>query len=56
MTFKLRIRGRDYFEPPIAANSANPLIVTEQEAELPAVAANDATVHPSCLGGVWRCI
>ena len=45
MTFKLRIRGRDYFEPPIAANSANPLIVTEQEAELPAVAANDATVQ-----------
>ena len=45
MTFKLRIRGRDYFEPSTAANSANPLIVTEQEAELPTVAANDATVQ-----------
>ena len=45
MTFKLRIKGRDYFEPSTAANSANPLIVTEQEAELSAVAANDATVQ-----------
>jgi len=45
MSFKLRIRGRDYFEPSTAANSANPLIVTEQEAELSAVAANDATVQ-----------
>ena len=45
MTFKLRIRGRDHFEPPTAANSANPLILTEQEADLPTVAANDATVQ-----------
>ena len=45
MTFKLRIRGRDHFEPPTAANSANPLILTEPEADLPTVAANDATVQ-----------
>jgi hypothetical protein len=45
MTFKLRIRGRDYFEPSIAANPANPLILTEQEPDLPTVAANDATVQ-----------
>ena len=44
MIFKLRIRGRDYCEPPTAANPANPLILTEQEADLPMVAANDATV------------
>lgn len=44
MSFKLRIRGRDYFEPSPAANSANPLILTEQESDLPTVAANDATV------------
>ena len=44
MIFKLRIRGRDYYEPPTAANPANPLILTEQEADLPMVAANDATV------------
>ena len=45
MTFKLRIRGRDYFEPSTAANPANPLILTEQEAELSTMAANDATVQ-----------
>lgn len=45
MTFKLCIRGRDYFEPSTAANPANPLILTEQEAELSTVAANDATVQ-----------
>ena len=45
MTFKLRIRGRDYFEPSIAANPANPLILTEQETELSTVAGNDATVQ-----------
>ena len=45
MTFKLRIRGRDYFEPSTAANPANPLILTEQEADLPTMAANDATVQ-----------
>lgn len=43
MTFKLHIRGRDYFEPSTAANPANPLILTAQEADLPMVAANDAT-------------
>lgn len=45
MTFKLRIRGRDYIEPSTAANSANPLILTALEAELSTVAANDATVQ-----------
>ncbi len=45
MTFKLRIRGRDNFESSTAANPANPLILTEQEADLPTVAANDATVQ-----------
>ena len=45
MTFKLRIRGRDHFEPPPAANSANPLILTKQENDLATVAANDATVR-----------
>ena len=45
MTFKLRIRGRDYFEPSAAANPANPLILVEQEADLSTVAANDATVQ-----------
>ena len=45
MTFKLRIKGRDYFEPSTAANPANPLILTELEAVLPTVAANDATVQ-----------
>lgn len=45
MTFKLCIRGRDYFEPSTAANPANPLILTEQEPDLPTVAANDATVQ-----------
>ena len=45
MTFKLRIRGRDYFEPSTAANPANPLILAEQDAELSMVAANDATVQ-----------
>lgn len=45
MTFKLRIRGRDHFEPPTVANPANPLILTEPEADLPTMAANDATVQ-----------
>ena len=45
MTFKLRIRGRDYFEPPTAANSANPLILSELSASLQSPAANDATVQ-----------
>ena len=45
MSFKLRIRGRDYFEPSTAANPANPLILTEQDADLPTVAANDVTQH-----------
>jgi hypothetical protein len=45
MSFKLRIRGRDYFEPSTAANPANPLMLTEQEADLPTVTANDATVQ-----------
>ena len=45
MTFKLRIRGRDYFEPPTAANSANPLILSELSANLQSLAANDATVQ-----------
>ena len=45
MTFKLRIRGRDYFEPSTAANPANPLILTEQKAGLPTVSANDATAQ-----------
>lgn len=45
MTFKLRIRGRDYFEPSPAANPANPLILAEQSANLQSAAANDATVQ-----------
>ena len=45
MTFKLRIKGRDYFESSSAANSANPLILTELEADLPTMAATDATVQ-----------
>ena len=45
MTFKLRIKGRDYFEPLTAANPANPLILTEQSANLQSGAANDATVQ-----------
>ena len=45
MTFKLRIKGRDYFKSSSAANSANPLILTELEADLPTMAANDATVQ-----------
>ena len=45
MSFKLRIRGQDYFEPSTPANPANPLILTEQDAELSTVAANDATVQ-----------
>ena len=45
MSFKLRIRGRDHFEPSTAANSANPLILIEQEPDLSMVAANDATVQ-----------
>ena len=43
MTFKLRIKGRDYFEPSTAANPANPLILAERDAGLPTVAANDET-------------
>ena len=45
MTFKLRIRGRDHFEPSPVATPANPLILTALEAELSTVAANDATVQ-----------
>lgn len=45
MTFKLRIRGRDYFEPSNSANPAIPLILTDQDADLPTVAANDASVQ-----------
>lgn len=45
MTFKLRIRGRDHFEPSTAANPANPLILAEQKADLSTVAANDATAQ-----------
>ena len=45
MTFKLRIRGRDYIEASPAANPANPLILAEQHAGLLTVAANDATVQ-----------
>ena len=45
MSFKLRIKGRDYFEPSTAANPANPLILTESKTELSTVAANDATVQ-----------
>ena len=43
MTFKLRIKGRDYFEPSTAANPANPLILTEVSANLQSTAADDAT-------------
>ena len=45
MTFKLRIKGRDYFEPSTAANPANSLILAEQKQDLSTVAANDATVQ-----------
>jgi hypothetical protein len=45
MTFKLCIKGRDYFESSSAANPANPLILTELKADLPTMAANDATVQ-----------
>ena len=45
MTFKLRISGRDHFEPSTAANTANPLILAEKKQDLPTVAANDATVQ-----------
>ena len=45
MTFKLRIKGRDYFKSSSAANSANPLILTELEADLLTMGANDATVQ-----------
>ena len=45
MTFKLRIRGRDHFEPSTAANPANSLILIEQEPDLSMVAANEATVQ-----------
>lgn len=45
MSFKLRIRGRDYIEPSTAANSANPLILFKQKAELPTASANDETVQ-----------
>ena len=45
MTFKLRIRGRDYFEPSTAANPANPLILTDESANLQSSAANDATAQ-----------
>ena len=45
MTFKLRIRGRDYFEPSTAANPANSLILTEGLQICVPTAANDATVQ-----------
>ena len=50
MTFKLRIRGRDHFDIPTAANPANPLISDEQEVEMldfdfGAVTANDLQLH-----------
>ena len=45
MSFKLRIRGRDHFQPSTAANPANPLILTESKADLPTLAANDATAQ-----------
>ncbi len=45
MSFRLNIRGRDDFSSSSAANSANPLILTELEADLPTMAANDATVQ-----------
>lgn len=45
MSFKLRIRGRDHFGPSTAANSANPLILSMQVAELPTTAANVETVQ-----------
>ena len=54
MTFKLRIRGRDYFEPSTSANSANPLILAEQDPELPATAANDATTQDLTLYTISR--
>ncbi len=45
MSFKLRIRGRDYFEPSTAANPANPLILEEGLQICVPMAANDATVQ-----------
>jgi hypothetical protein len=45
MSFKLRIRGRDYFEPSTAANPANPLILAGVSANLKTAAANDATAQ-----------
>ncbi len=45
MSFRLNISGRDDFSSSSAANSANPLIQTELEADLPTMAANDATVQ-----------
>ena len=42
MTFNLRIKGRNYFEPSTAANL---LILTKQSANLQSSAANDATVQ-----------
>ena len=54
MTFKLRIIGRDYFESSSAANPANPLILTELKADLPTMAANDATVQDLALHTISR--
>jgi hypothetical protein len=45
VTFKLSIKGRDYFESSSAANPANPLILNELKADLPTMAANDPTVQ-----------
>ena len=54
MTFKLRIRGRDYVEPSAAANPANPLIPAKQEPDLPARAANDETARDLTLHTISR--
>ena len=43
MTFKLRIRGRDYVEPSTAANPANPLIGGESEMDLAGFGPSDET-------------
>jgi len=45
VSFRLNIRGRDDFSSSSAANPANPLILAELEADLPTMAANDATVQ-----------
>jgi hypothetical protein len=45
MTFKLRIPGRDEFEPAVAANSANPLIQTEPISRLAGLADITASIE-----------